>query len=134
MRTTEPTSAQLTEFAETNQASPFTMVNLITFRAEAEYQAEEKMPKLTGREAYDKYLQVVLPKITALGGKLVYRQKRQQLFVGAIEQDCDEIIIVAYPSRVAYLTMFNSIDYQAAIKHRKAGLAHRVLFQCPANA
>jgi len=131
MRTTEPTIPQLAAFAEANQASPFTMVNLITFRAEAEYEAKENMPKLSGRAAYDKYLQVVLTKITALGGKLVYRQKRQQLFVGDIDQDCDEIIIVSYPSRAAYLTMFNCADYQEAIKHRKAGLEHRVLFQCP---
>ncbi|MBT5199872.1 MAG: DUF1330 domain-containing protein, partial [Gammaproteobacteria bacterium] len=35
-----------------------------------------------------------------------------------------------YPSRRAYLDMFNSSEYQSAIRHRKAGLEFRVLHVC----
>ena len=80
-----------------------------------------------GREAYNEYGEVVLPKIRALGGSLAYRGSCDHLFVGDKSQHYDEIIIVHYPSRTAYLDMFNSSEYQAAIVHRKAGLEFRVL-------
>jgi uncharacterized protein (DUF1330 family) len=52
--------------------------------------------------------------------------------VGDETADADEVIIVNYPSRKAYLNMFHSSAYQNVIVHRKAGLAWRVLYQCTA--
>jgi len=65
----------------------------------------------------------------ALGGSIVYMGKNDHLFVGDRSQGYDELIIVRYPSRKAYLDMFNSVEYQEAIKHRKAGLVFRVLHE-----
>lgn len=122
MPTTEPTRTQLDAFAKAEQTTTFTMVNLLTFRKKALYEPGSKEPERSGVEAHAEYTRVVIPKILALGGTLHYRQRREQLFVGDPEQDVDEVIIVSYPSRAAYLKMFNSPDYQAAIRHRKAGL------------
>jgi uncharacterized protein (DUF1330 family) len=72
---------------------------------------------------------VALPKIIALGGSIVYMGKSYHLFVGDQSQGYDELIIVRYPSRKVYLEMFNSAEYQEAIKHRKAGLEFRVLHE-----
>jgi len=128
MRSTEPTKTQLEEFAGSDQDVPFDMVNLLKYRDMARYDsADEDAKKRTGREAYNEYGKVVLPKILALGGSLVYRGSCDHLFVGDASQHYDEIIIVHYPSRKAYLEMFRSTEYQAAIQHRKAGLAFRVL-------
>ncbi len=131
MPTTEPTQDQLAQFAAADQSEPFTMVNLLKFRGNAIYPAGSDEPERSGVEAYEEYTKVVIPKMRALGGKLTYRQKREQLFVGDLDQDIDEVIIVSYPSREAYLQMFHSDDYQAAIKHRIAGLEYRILLQCP---
>ena len=70
---------------------------------------------------------MAIPKISALGGSIVYKGACDHLFVGDQPQDYDELIIVRYPSRKAYLEMLNSAEYQEAIKHRKAGLEFRVL-------
>jgi uncharacterized protein (DUF1330 family) len=128
MHSTEPTELQLRELAEADQDSAFDMVNLLKYRDVAKYDsAVENAKGRSGREAYNEYAKVVLPKIRALGGSLAYRGKCDHLFVGDESQAYDELIVVRYPCRKAYLEMFRSADYQSAIKHRKAGLEFRIL-------
>ena len=130
MISTEPTDSQLEEMAEADQESPFDMVNLLKYRPVAIYDSEaDNAIGRTGREAYQEYGMAVFPKIIGLGGSLVYRGACDHLFVGDEAQDYDELIIVRYPSRRAYLDMYNSTEYQEVIKHRKAGLAYRVLHE-----
>ncbi len=131
MISTEPTPGQLEEMTSADLDSPFDMVNLLKYRTKAIYESEiENALGRTGREAYNEYAKVVLPKIIALGGRLTYRGACDHHFVGDESQDYDELIIVRYPSRRAYLDMFNSPDYQRATLHRKAGLKFRVLHEC----
>ena len=131
MNTTEPTLRQLEEMASSDLDRSFDMINLLKYREFAVYDSEdENTIGRTGREAYGEYGKVVLPKIIALGGKLAYRGSCQYHFVGDESQEYDELIIVRYPSRRAYLDMFNSYEYQSAIRHRKAGLEFRVLHVC----
>lgn len=107
------------------------MVNLLKFGEKTAYEPGSGEPERSGVAACAEYTKAVIPKIEDLGGSLIYREKRGLLFVGDEEQDIDEVIIVSYPSCAAYLRMFNLPDYQAAIRHRKAGLEYRVLLQCP---
>jgi uncharacterized protein (DUF1330 family) len=130
MVSTEPTEIQLGEISEADQETPFDMVNHIKYRPAAIYESEiDNALGRSGREAYQEYGKVALPKIIALGGSIVYMGKNDHLFVGDRSQGYDELIIVRYPSRKAYLEMFNSVEYQEAIKHRKAGLVFRVLHE-----
>ncbi len=131
MISTEPTSHQLEEMVGADADQPFDMINLLKYRAIAVYESDnENAIGRTGREAYNEYGKVVLPQITALGGILAYRGSCKFHFVGDENQDYDELIVVRYPSRRAYLDMFHSPEYQSAIVHRKAGLAFRVLHVC----
>lgn len=133
MNTTEPSDKQLAQMKEQDQVTPFDMVNLLKYRDTAQYASSvDDKTVCTGREAYNEYAKIVLPMILRLGGSLVYRGRCDHLFVGTEGQDYDEVIVVRYPSRKAYLTMFNSLEYQNAIKHRKAGLEFRVLHGCSA--
>lgn len=130
MISTEPTDSQLEEIAEADQESPFDMINLLKYRSVAIYDSvTDNAIGRSGREAYQEYGMAVFPKIIGLGGSLVYRGACDHLFVGDESQDYDELIIVRYPSRRAYLEMFNSTEYQEVIKHRKAGLEYRVLHE-----
>jgi uncharacterized protein (DUF1330 family) len=130
MRTTEPSARQLKEISKTDLDAPFDMINLIKYRKVAIYESEsENLKGRTGREAYSVYTKVAFPKIMELGGSLAYRGRCEHQFVGDESQDYDELIVVRYPSRRAYLGMFNSSEYQAAIMHRKAGLEFRVLHE-----
>lgn len=130
---TEPTDEQLFEFRNADQAAPITMVNLLKFREIAHYEDEGlgHAPALTGQEAYQKYADVATRKFTENGGRVLFLAPTQQVVVGdGDKNDWDMIAIVEYPSRAAYLKGFDSDEYQAAIKHRIAGLERRVLFQC----
>lgn len=127
---TEPTNSQLEEIAEADQESPFDMINFLKYRPVAIYDSvTDNAIGRCGREAYQEYGTAVFPKIIGLGGSLVYKGACDHLFVGDESQDYDELIIVRYPSRRAYLEMINSAEYQEAIKHRKAGLKYRVLHE-----
>jgi len=135
MHGTEPTQAQLAALETTaggGNDGPFTMVNLIKYKDQAIYPEDYNGPARTGREAYAHYTGTVGPLIYALGGSVAFQQDRELLFVGDATADADEVIIVNYPSRKAYLNMFHSSAYQNVIVHRKAGLAWRVLYQCTA--
>ena len=130
MRTTEPSARQLQEISNAELDKSFDMINLIKYRAVAIYESEsENLKGRTGLEAYSEYTKVAFPKIIELGGSLAYRGSFDHQFVGDDSQDYDELIVVRYPSRRAYLGMFNSPEYQAAIMHRKAGLEFRVLHE-----
>ncbi len=130
MATTEPTETQLRKVTETDQESSFDMINLIKYRPTAIYEsAADNAIGRSGREAYQEYGLVAFPKIIGMGGSLVYKGTCDHQFVGDESQNYDDLIIVRYPSRRAYLEMFNSTEYQEAIKHRKAGLEYRVLHE-----
>ena len=130
MISTEPTDSQLREISEADQESPFDMINLIKYRSVAIYESEaDNAFGRSGREAYQEYGMVAFSKIIGMGGSLVYRGTCDHHFVGDESQNYDDLIIVRYPSRRAYLEMFNSTEYQEAIKHRKAGLEYRVLHE-----
>ena len=130
MVSTEPTDTQLRELMEADQESPFDMINLIKYRPIAIYEsAADNAIGRSGREAYQEYGLVAFPKIIGMGGSLVYKGTCDHQFVGDESQNYDDLIIVRYPSRRAYLEMFNSTEYQEAIKHRKAGLEYRVLHE-----
>ena len=130
MATTEPTETQLRKITDTDQESSFDMINLIKYRPTAIYEsAADNAIGRSGREAYQEYGLVAFPKIIGMGGSLVYKGTCDHQFVGDESQNYDDLIIVRYPSRRAYLEMFNSTEYQEAIKHRKAGLEYRVLHE-----
>lgn len=135
MSTTEPTTVQLQQFREADQNTPINMVNLLKFRDQAEYgsRAAENSERLTGREAYQRYAAVAMSKIHENGGSVDFLAPSEQCFVGGDEDEWDQVVIVRYPSRAAYLAGFDSDEYQEAIRHRIAGLEKRLLLQCTLN-
>ena len=135
MPTTEATNTQLQEFRDADQKTPITMVNLLKFRETAIYEDADHLDAepVSGRQAYQRYANVALSKIRQNGGSVDYLASSEQCFVGDEEDAWDQVVIVRYPSRAAYLLGFDSSEYQAAIVHRIAGLEKRLLLQCSVN-
>lgn len=135
MPTTEPTETQLQEFRSADQDTPITMINLLKFREIANYEGgdDSSAEQVSGRQAYQRYANVALSKIRQNGGSIEYLAPSEQCFVGDQDDDWDQVVIVRYPSRAAYLLGFDSPEYQAAIVHRIAGLEKRMLLQCLVN-
>lgn len=130
MSDVEPTEAQLQTFAKGDMKQPLAMLNLLRFKDVATYEPGDKEPKRSGMEAYMLYGAVAQAKVREVGGDFIYIGPVQQTFVGPSDVKWDVMALVYYPSRQAFLRMVAMPDYQAATKHRRAGLAATRLLQC----
>ena len=120
VRPTQP--SQIAGMAEPGPEGPIFMVNLLKFKAKAEYE-DGRETDLTGRQAYGLYGAAVAGIIPEYGGRVFYISDVTFLSLGQVEELWDEIAIAAYPDRGSLLRMSMSEEWQAASVHRAAGLA-----------
>ena len=117
-----PNKQQMEGFLTPGSKSPIYMVNLLKFKARAEY-ADGRATDLTGAEAYELYAEGVSTLLEELGGALVFAANVERLVLGEVEELWDKVAIAMYPSRKAMLEMMGSPVMQEIGKHRAAGLA-----------
>jgi uncharacterized protein (DUF1330 family) len=98
------------------------MLNLLRFRATANYPQGSEHAPCSGLEAYGRYAQAVRPHVAAVGATLIFRGTAQLSLVGPADE-WDEVLLVQYPSRSAFMRMISDPDYLAASVHRSAALA-----------
>jgi len=101
---------------------PFVMVNLLKFKARAEY-ADGTDGHLTGAQAYARYGEAVRRLVEGLGGRVRYSGAVTGLLLGEVEELWDAVALAEYPSLAAFRAMAMSREMQAIEHHRKAGLA-----------
>ncbi|MDB5425718.1 MAG: hypothetical protein JWQ29_3134 [Phenylobacterium sp.] len=117
-----PRPDQAMAFFGSPEDGPFVMVNLLKFKAKAEY-ADGADADLSGAEAYARYGEGVRRLIEALGGTLRFSGQVTGLLLGEVEDLWDMVALAEYPSLAAFREMALSSDMQAIEHHRKAGLA-----------
>lgn len=120
-----PKVAQGEKFLAANQNAPVTMINLLRFRKQAAY--AEGGDSVPGEVAYRRYGKVAIAKVLRLGGFPVWIGKPPKIN-GA--REWDEIVLVHYPSRMAFRRMLTTPAYLAALQHRDAGLEATNLLVC----
>lgn len=124
IRTINPTGADLKRVATTVPGdTPITMLNLLRFRAQAEYPADAGFAPCSGREAYARYSKDAFAKVRQAGGEVVLTAPVLQRVIGPEGEDWDELLLVRYPSVRAFLGMISDPAYQAITVHRTAALA-----------
>lgn len=116
-----PGTEQAAAFFSGEEDGPFVMVNLLKFKANAEY-PDGADSHLTGAEAYARYGKAVRAHVEAVGGKTGYAGPVTGLLLGEVEELWDMIALAEYPSRAAMLAMIQSPEYQEIARHRSAGL------------
>jgi uncharacterized protein (DUF1330 family) len=120
----EPSAEKLQKFvADANDESPIVMINLLRYRDRAEYPKGSEALPCSGREAYQRYVALVVPMLGEVGGKILWRGSAKQTVIGPGSEEWDEALLVQYPSRRAFLTMVGRPEYQRAVVHRSAALA-----------
>ena len=117
-----PTQAQMEGFAEPGPDGPIYMLNLLKFKAKAEY-PDGRETTLTGQQAYAIYGAEVVAHLAKVGGAPMFSARVERLMLGEVEELWDSAAIAMYPSRQAMMDMMSSPDYQASAIHRAAGLA-----------
>lgn len=130
----DPTPTQLEDFLKRDQSAPIYMVNLLKFRARAEYPDGRDAKGLSGSDAYGLYGAVAGAKIVEVGGKLVWGAPAEMTVIGGVDEKWDAVAIVYYPTRAAFVKMVSMPDYLEATVHRVAGLERSIIVQCDGNA
>ncbi len=118
----EPDPEGLAAFSENYpEATPVVMMNLLRFKAAADYPdgAAEPCP---GAEAYGRYGLAVEPQIEASGGSVLWRGSQAGMLIGPQDKDWHLVVLVKYPSAAAFLDMVSSEAYRAIALHRTAAL------------
>ena len=106
---------------ETDPGTPIAIVNLLKFKAQAEYDDQENI-SLTGEQAYQKYLDAVRQYLPQIGAREIFQGKPNFLLVGQVEALWDEVLIIQYPNRAALQQLNQFPEVQQAAAHRAAGL------------
>lgn len=132
---TAPTDEQLEALLRGPAEGSIRMINLLKFKARAEYEDGTDGECANGMEAYLRYGEALDDGILeAAGATMIYSEPVVTGVIGAADAlDFDIIAIVNYPSREAFIDMASSAAYQEAHKHREAGLERQLLICCAGN-
>ncbi len=131
----DPTSAQVRDLRDKGPDGPITMLNLLKFRAVANYPEGSGHAGSTGAEAYARYQHNFTVTVGAVSeAKVLYDGPVMRTFIGDSQaNDWDRMLIVRYPSRQHFLKMMADEGYKAGLVHRWAGLERTLLLQCGAG-
>ena len=123
MPSIDPTDDQLAALADLPDApEPLVMLNLLRYRDEAAYPEGFDAEPCSGRHAYRRYSAQAAPQLAAVGGRVLWMGSGRLSVIGPEGEGWDEVLLVEYPSREAFLTMLATPAYQAGVPHRRAAL------------
>jgi uncharacterized protein len=103
----------------------FVMLNLLRFRAVADYSAHPELAPATpisGAEAYDRYMAHTLPHLAEGGGELLFFGEGGSFLVGPTDERWDRAMLVRQSSVQSFLAFTTNAAYLAGLGHRTAAL------------
>ena len=122
MRTVNPSPENFAKFTQEKvDNKAIVMVNILKFKELADY-GDGAVKNLSGRKAYERYSKAVLPLLWQVGGQVLWRGDVRTSFIVPNGESWDEVLLVHYPNRQAFITMISSAAYQEAMTHRTAAL------------
>ena len=114
----KPTREQIKAIVQSELETPVVMLNLLKYADKA---AGEQ--KLSGEESYQKYGDEVRTHMERVGAKLLWRGRVDSVVIGDEADGWDEVLLVEYPSRKAFIQMTSTQDYEKTGEHRTKALA-----------
>ncbi len=128
----DPDREQFEAFKALDRDQPIEMLNLVRFRAKADYPMGHALTDkdLTGAEAYRHYGTETAPIIARIGASILWRGAFQTTLIGPQDEVWDEVFIARYPTAHAFLEMVTDPVYRSAVVHRQAAVATSRLIRC----
>ncbi|MDA3896229.1 MAG: hypothetical protein PF482_08780 [Desulfobacteraceae bacterium] len=120
----EPTEDELIEFRDEPVSNKsIVMLNMLRFRKEADYSGTgmDAAP-CSGHKAYDRYSKGVIPLMLEVGGTPLWMGKVRSSFIAPDGESWDQVLLVYYPSRHAFMKMIRTKAYIEVMSHRTAAL------------
>ncbi len=121
----EPTQASGRAFFTRGITGSVVMLNLLRFRAQADYSANPELAPATpisGEAAYQRYMQHTLPFLHASGGEVLFQGQGGAFLIGPDDERWDAALLVRQSSIEAFLAFASNPAYLAGIGHRVAAL------------
>lgn len=107
-------------------SGPVVMLNLLRFKAIADYTATPALAPasaISGKDAYRRYMDHTVPFLRASGGELVFYGRGGQFLIGPSDETWDAAMLVRQASLQSFLQFASNPEYLAGIGHRLAALA-----------
>ena len=123
-----PTGERIRALLGDASAEPIVMLNLLKFRARAEY-ADGHKSELSGRQAYNLYGEAMRKLVEREGGKFVFAADIKSLVIGEVDDMWDVAALVEYPSPAAFARIASSPEVAEIGVHRAAGLEGQLLIR-----
>ncbi len=118
-----PTQESGRRFVMRGQTGPIVMLNLIRLRNTADYSADPHLAPpvpISGREAYQLYIDHTLPFLTASGGSLDLVAEGGDWLIGPGDERWDLALLVRQKDLNAFLAFDQDVAYTKGIGHRTA--------------
>ncbi len=129
-RFVDPERVQFEAFKALPREREINMLNLVRFRAVADYPEGHECAGLSGAEAYALYGQNSAPVLAQVGGEILWRGAFEATLIGPANDVWDAVFAVRYPDAGAFLAMVTDLDYQRAVVHRQAAVETSRLIRC----
>ena len=121
-----PTRSQWQKLIDGDMSQPLTVVNFFKLREIADPTLIDET--MTGEQAFAKYAETSVPKVTEVGGHFVLRGVVESDFIGEDVENWHIIAIGQYPRRENFLELLFDAEYKKAFKYRQASVANQNVF------
>jgi hypothetical protein len=121
----EPTQEAGRRFFSSGLAGPVVMLNLLRFRARADYSATPALAPavpISGAEAYERYIAHTRPFLEQADGELIFLGKGGDYLIGPADERWDLVMLVRHRSTTSFLSFASNEAYLAGVGHRLAAI------------
>ena len=121
----EPTQESGRAFFMRGMTGRVVMLNLLRYRALADYSAAPQLAPatpVTGEAAYRLYMEHTMPYLERSGGRVIFFGRGGGYLVGHEGERWDAAMLVEQASTAAFLAFASNVEYLAGIGHRTAAL------------
>jgi uncharacterized protein (DUF1330 family) len=101
------------------------MLNLIRFREVADYSASPALiptEPISGKRAYQLYIDHTLPFLTASGGEILFMGEAGAFLIGPTNEHWDAVLLIRQNSVNSFLAFESNQEYMKGIGHRTAAV------------
>lgn len=121
----DPTQAAGRAFMMRGISGPVVMLNLLRFRAVADYSASPEIDPgepISGEAAYDRYVEHTLPFLRESGGELMFMAEGGPFLIGPESERWDRAMLIRQSSVESFIAFASDEAYLTGIGHRTAAL------------
>jgi len=122
----DPTQESGAAFFMRNISGSVVMLNLMRFREVADYSADPELAPespISGREAYQKYMEHTAPFLEASGGEVIFLGDGGKFLIGPQSEQWDLVMLVRQSSSANFLAFAQNEAYLKGIGHRTAAIS-----------